>query len=196
MIFRRSVPPRRYSHYTRYRSLLRRDFEYRCAYCLTHERYLGGEAGCTIDHFRPQQGPSVRPDLESDYVNLYWTCRECNDNKGDTWPGSEETERGRRFLDPCVPEDDHELHWHTNPDGSVEAITPTGEYTIEHLKLWRDQLVYHRARLYRWQQERNVLVELLARKRMSPETRTHLETRLIELNEYLEPPVFDRPRLR
>ena len=78
----------------------------------------------------------------------------------------------------------------------MEAITPTGEYTIEHMKLWRDQLVYHRARLYRWQQERDNLIVLLARKQMSPEIRTHLETRLIELNEYLEPPIFDRPRQR
>lgn len=62
------------------------------------------------------------------------------------------------------------------------------------MKLWRDQLMYHRMRVYRWQQERDELAELLARKRMSPEMRTHLEARLVELNEYLEPPVFDRPR--
>jgi hypothetical protein len=196
MIFHRSVPPRRYRDYTRYRLLLRRDFQYRCAYCLTHERYLGGEAGCTIDHHRPQQGPYARPDLESDYTNLYWTCRECNDNKADTWPSSAEEARGMQFLDPCTPEGDHDLHWHTNPDGSVEAITLIGEYTIEHLKLWRDQLTYHRARVYQWQQERDELVELLARKRMSPERRVRLEARLVALNEYLEPPVFDRPRQR
>lgn len=59
---------------------------------------------------------------------------------------------------------------------------------------WRDQLQYHRARLYRWQQERNVLVELLARKRMSPAMRARLETSLQELSEQLEPPVFNRPR--
>ena len=196
MIFRRSVPPRRYRDYTRYRSLLRRDFQYRCAYCLTHERYLGGEAGCAIDHHRPQRGLYARPDLESAYANLYWTCRECNDNKADTWPGSEEEERGMRFLDPCVPEGDHDLHWRTNPDGSLEAITSTGEYTIEYLKLWRDQLTYHRARVYRWQRERDELVALLARKRMAPEMRARLETRLVELNAYLEPPMFDRPRQR
>jgi hypothetical protein len=196
MLFLRSVPPRRYRAYTRYRSLLRRDFQHRCAYCLTHERYLGGEAGCAIDHHRPQRGLHARPDLEHDYANLYWTCQECNTNKGDTWPDAEEEADGMRFLDPCLPDDDHDLHWRTQPDGSVEAITPAGEYTIEHLKLWRDQLAYHRARAYRWQQERDELVGLLARKKMSPEMRTRLEARLVELNEYLEPPVFDRPRQR
>ena len=46
MIFVRSIPKRRYSDYKRYRQRLRRDFQYRCAYYLTHERFLGGEAGC------------------------------------------------------------------------------------------------------------------------------------------------------
>ena len=194
MLFFRSVTQRRYRDYTRYRSLLRRDFQYRCAYCLTHERYLGGEAGCTIDHYRPQRGPYARTDLQSDYENLYWTCRECNDNKGDSWPDAAEEATGMGFLDPCTPEGDHDFHWSTNPDGTLEVLTPIGEYTIENLKLWRDQLVYHRARAYRWQQERDALVLLLARKRMSSEVRIRIETRIIELNEYLEPPVFDRPR--
>ncbi len=193
MIFRRSIPPRRYRDYTRYRSLLRRDFRNSCAYCLVHEGYLGGEAGCTIDHRRPQHGPHAFPELTNEYTNLYWTYRECNDNKSDTWPNAEEEANGIGFLDPCVPEGDHDLHWHSLPDGTLEVITPVGEYTIEQLMLWRDQLIYHRARLYRWQQERDALVELLVRKRMPDEMRRQVEERLEELNEYLEPPVFDRP---
>lgn len=193
MIFTRSVPPRRYRDYMRYRSLLRKDFQYRCAYCLVHEHYLGGEAGCTIDHYRPQGGLYARPDLKSNYRNLYWTCRECNDNKADTWPSPEEEALGIRFLDPCMPQDDHDLHWLTNPDGSLEAITLTGKYTIERLMLWRDQLKYHRARIYRWQQQRDELVDLLASKQMSFEMRAHFEAQLVELNTFLEPPVFNRP---
>jgi hypothetical protein len=194
MVFSRSVPQRRFRDYTRYRPQLRRDFRYRCAYCLTHERYLGGEAGYTIDHHRPQRGPYARPDLSSQYANLYWTCRECNDNKSDTWPSPEEQSVGLRFLDPCVPEDDHDLHVGMLPDGSVESLTPAGEYTIEHLMLWRDQLQYHRIRLHTWQQERDELVELLARKKMPPDVRARLEAVIVGLSEYLEPPMFDRPR--
>ena len=52
MIFRRQ-PVRLYRDYTEYRPFLRQDFHYRCAYCLTHEYFVGGEAGCTIDHHRP-----------------------------------------------------------------------------------------------------------------------------------------------
>ena len=194
MIFHRSVPPRRYRDYRRYRALLRRDFQYRCAYCLTHERYLGGEAGCTIDHHRPRQGPHARPDLASAYANLYWTCRECNDNKSDTWPDPEDYERGLKFLDPCTPEGDHDRHWRALPNGSLQAFTVTGEYTIEMLQLWRDQLKYHRTHLYRWQQQRDELVELLARKRMALKVRVRLEAQIMELTELLEPPIFDRPR--
>lgn len=194
MIFHRSVPPRLYRDHTRYRALLRRDFQYRCAYCLTHEHYLGGEAGGTIDHHRPRQGPHARPDLVSAYSNLYWTCRECNDNKSDTWPDPEDYERGLKFLDPCLPEDDHDWHWRTLPDGSLEVLTVTGEYTIEILQPWCAQLTYHRARLYRWQQQRDELVELLARKRMASQVRVQLEAQIMELTALLAPLVFDRPR--
>ena len=39
MIFHRSIPKRRYQDYTAYRPLLRHDFQFRCAYCLTQEFY-------------------------------------------------------------------------------------------------------------------------------------------------------------
>lgn len=71
MVFTRSIPDRVYADYAQYRPLLRLDFRYRCAYCLLHEFYLGGEAGCEIDHHRPQNGPSARPDLINVYENLY-----------------------------------------------------------------------------------------------------------------------------
>jgi hypothetical protein len=196
MIFIRSEPARRYGRHTAYRAQLRRDFRFRCAYCLTHERYLGGPAGCTIDHFRPVSGPHGRPDLVTEYANLYWTCRECNDNKSDTWPTSEQVELGLHFIDPCSPDGDHDLHWQAYADGSIEPLTPAGEFTIEHLMLWRDQLAYHRRRLYRWQCELDLLADLLARKRIPETDRVRLEARIVELGEYLDPPVFDRPTRR
>lgn len=194
MIFSRSVPPRVYADYTRYRPLLRADFRYRCAYCLMHEFHLGGEAGCDIDHHRPRNGPRARPDLVNVYENLYWCCRECNQNKGDEWPTPEQYAAGRRFLDPCREEDDHDLHWRTLPDGSLEPLTPAGEYTIDCLMLWRDLLVFHRARCLRWQREREALRGLLAARETGPSRRATMERRLSELGEFIEPPVFARPR--
>ena len=149
MVFTRRVLTRSYSDYTRYRPQLRQDFLHRCAYCLRHEFFVGGEAGCVIDHHRPQGGAFARPDLTSVYENLYWCCNECNGIKSDTWPTPEEFEAGRRFLDPCQPEDDHDLHWRIEEDGSLMALTSVGEYTIDNLVLGREGLVYHRRRSLR-----------------------------------------------
>src|SRR5262245_13291358 len=107
MIFTRSVLRVQYADYARYRPYLRVDFRYRSAYCLRHEGHNGGEANFCIDHHRPVRGPHGRPDLEGDYSTLYYTCCECNQNKGDTWPSAKQLAEGKRFLDPCQPEDDH-----------------------------------------------------------------------------------------
>ena len=194
MIFHRSLPPRPYGNYLRYRPLLRQDFQNRCAYCLLHEYYLGGESGCCIDHHRPVRGPSGRSDLVATYSNLYWCCRECNENKGDTWPSNDDYNSGLRFLDPCQPEDDHNSHWRVREDGSLEAISRTGLYTIERLKLWRPFLQHHRARMYRLLEEARSLERLLGTKRMTDSQRNTVRRRLSEIRDWLEPPVFARSR--
>jgi hypothetical protein len=194
MFFRRSVPQRAFRDYADYRALLRQDFQYRCAYCLLHEYFLGGEAGCCIDHHRPLNGPFARPDLIADYNNLYWCCRECNENKGDAWPTSEDYASGFRFLDPCQPEDDHDLHWRVVPNGLLEPLTPTGRYTIRRLKLWRPFLQHHRARIYQLQEEVRTLERDLSVTRITEAQRALIERRLTDIKQWLEPPVFDRPR--
>lgn len=196
MIFARSVPRRTYADYTRYRSLLRADFRHRCAYCLRHEFFVGGEAGMEIDHHRPQNGTFARPDLASVYENLYWCCGECNGNKGDMWPAPADCDAGRRFLDPCREEDDHDRHLQANPDGTLAPLTETGAYTDEHLLLWRESLVYHRARCFRWQSEHQALLGLIATRAAPEEERVAIEARLRELAEWIDPPVFDRATRR
>jgi hypothetical protein len=194
MIFHRSIPPRTYSDYTTYRPFLRRDFRNRCAYCLRHEYHLGGEANCNIDHHRPVKGPYGRPDLINVYSNLYWSCAECNQNKGDIWPDPEEEAGGFRFIDPCNPEDDHDLHLQVHTDGTMEPLTPAGQYTFDNLKLWCDQLTFFRARCYRLQLFIADKRALLSTKTVSPEIREALESALAEAEEFINPPVFDRPR--
>ena len=100
MLFTRSVPKRRYRDYTRYRDLLRQDFQYRCAYCLIHEFHNGGVANFAIDHHRPTGGAYARPDLADDYTNLYWCCSECNQNKADQWPSPQQATLGFGWIDP------------------------------------------------------------------------------------------------
>jgi hypothetical protein len=193
MVFTRSRPRRRYRHYRSYREQLRRDFRYRCAYCLTHEGHNGWDANYCIDHFRPRKGAFGRPDLEHEYTNLYWACRECNEIKGDIWPDEALMTQGFRFLDPCQQEDDHDAHWRTRPDGSFEPLTPAGTYTISHLRLNRETLQYRRRQIALFEQ---AIIELEAQllQRLPPSERSVLERYLQDIRDWLEPPVFTRPR--
>jgi hypothetical protein len=159
-----------------------------------HEYFLGGEAGCCIDHHRPIHGAYARPDPIADYDNLYWCCRECNENKGSKWPSPQDFDIGLRFLDPCEPHDDHNLHWQALPSGALEPLTPTGRYTIRHLKLWRPILQYHRARTLLLYEEARKLEHDMIGKRLTSARRTVLSQRLAEIKRWLEPSVFDRPR--
>ena len=162
MIFIRSIPTRRYLKYTAYRPYLRSDFKYRCSYCLLHESHNGGEANFTIDHHRPRGGNHARPDLENEYTNLYWTCRECNQNKGSTWPSSEQLAAGYAWIDPCETWGDHDLHWKIDSDGEISWKSTTGEFTIKHLRLNRRSLLKrHWRNQYRWRLELDSLQELV-----------------------------------
>lgn len=195
MVFKRSVPKRKYKRYEAYRSLLRKDFQCRCAYCTRQEGHNGGEANFCIDHYRPKDGPAGRPDLIAEYTNLFWCCRECNDNKADTWPTDEEQALGLRFIDPCNTLDDHDLHWMVNEDGSLESLTNAGEYTIEEIMLWRPELQEWRRAMLALQTEANdIEKQLLAQ--LTEYEQTNLAKRLAEVRKQIEPPVFDRPRLQ
>lgn len=159
MIFHRSILSKIYREYTRYRPQLRSDFRHRCAYCLTQEYTLGGEANFNIDHYRPRNGPYARHDLVSTYSNLYWTCRECNENKSDHWPSKELEMMGFRWIDPCEDWGDHGLHWDISADGSISWLTPIGEYTIVKLRLHRRVwLRRHWQQLYSWKHVHSELV--------------------------------------
>ena len=194
MIFTRNPPKRIYKDYRSYRLSLRRDFKNRCAYCLTHEFFVGGAAGFEIDHYRPQKGLYARPDLEAEYSNLYWACRECNSNKSDGWPSLEDETQGLCYIDPCKPEGDHEKHWRFHRNGILESLTFAGEYTEEKLMLWRPFLQNRRQQQFSDQEEEQMISDKLKLKYVDAERHAELEHRLAEIRERLRPPVFDRLR--
>ena len=80
MIFRRSPDVPVLNDYRAYRDpYLRPDFQYRCAYCLTHEFYFLQGDGGEIDHYRPLHAKNHDfSHLKNVYGNLYWTCGQCN----------------------------------------------------------------------------------------------------------------------
>lgn len=192
MIFQRSADVPQFSRYQDYRPYLRIDFQYRCAYCLTHERYfLDGEAG-EIDHHRPLHPPEALgkdfSHLANVYSNLYWSCPRCNLYKGNLWPTDMEYERGERFLDPCA--EDHDAHWETHPDGTVTATTATGQYTIQFLRLNRAVLRRRRAALHKDRQKLAQIRRELEQADVALEYQQMLRSYLEDIQERINPPVF------
>jgi hypothetical protein len=136
-ILRRSNPPQ-FTEYGKYKLLLREDFRYCCAYCLTHERVFGALRHMTIDHFRPR---SRFPHLSKDYSNLYYCCGECNTYKSDTWPSQAELGANLRFVDVCT---DDPVHHFRYGDCEIIAMTPAAEFTVASLRLDRPALTERR----------------------------------------------------
>ena len=134
----------------KYRPFLRRDFRQLCAYCERSEAGLGGEESFEIDHFRPSW---KFPELDTHYPNLYYACRKCNLHKSGTWPLDGLLIRGFRFADPCE-EDMYVEHLRESSDGRLEPRTACGQYTRDHIRLNRWDLL-------RWRQLRHeIAVEL------------------------------------
>ncbi|MGD6994026.1 HNH endonuclease [Sutcliffiella horikoshii] len=75
---------------------LRIDFNYECAYCITHEaESIYGFKSFEIDHFKPRSKFPNDPNIDK-YDNLYYSCHICNGEKSDGWQG--------QMLDPCKDE--------------------------------------------------------------------------------------------
>ena len=185
MSVRRSQDVPALSTYEAYRPFLRRDFDFRCAYCLRHEFFFGGGEAGEIDHFRPRH---LFPELLTVYGNLYWSCRKCNAVKGGVWPSAVQTERGLRFLDPCA--DDPADHWQTDAAGTLTALTPPGRYTIRHIRLNRSTLVQFRRFLFGLQARVSAIETALAEADLPPTQRAALQAELTAASTLLSPPVF------
>ena len=116
---RRVHGPRGHRNYRDYKQWLRDEFEFRCVYCLTRERWLNqGHYGFTIDHVKPK---SIHGDLTVDYGNLVYACFRCN------------TLKSTKVLpDPCKAT----LRKHVKQrSGTFVHLTPAGRRMIAYLKL-------------------------------------------------------------
>ena len=77
--------PPTYHGWTSFRDDLKLAFDGLCAYC---EQYTSGE----VDHFRPK---SLFPKEVYDWSNWVFSCRPCNQAKGENWPTG-------GYVDPCA----------------------------------------------------------------------------------------------
>ena len=113
------------------RETVRRAYDYRCGYCGVREKDAGSEL--EIDHFRPCSAGG-----SDELENLVYCCTTCNRLKGDLWPGSE-SRPFRRLLHP--KQDDLTEHLREEADGRVTALSETGAFHLERLRLNRPPLI-------------------------------------------------------
>ncbi len=102
------------------------------------EREAGG-VGFTIDHYIPKSSAEGKP-LEHTFLNLLWSCGDCNSYKGTYRPNETARDRGLVVIRPdtMVPSDHMELDEET----PLELLpkTTTGDFTIARLDLNRPGL--------------------------------------------------------
>jgi hypothetical protein len=128
--------------YRAFKSAVRMDFNFTCAYCLMAELHAAGPENFELDHFFPV---SKFPQKEEDFYNLYYACHPCNHIKRAKWPAAELLSQGIGFVDLCS--EDFANHFQEKPDGSWVGLTPSASYTIDALRLNRPHLLEIRALL-------------------------------------------------
>jgi hypothetical protein len=126
---RRVHGPLGHKSYQAYKPWLRDEFEFRCVYCLTRERWRDdGYNSFTIDHVKPK---SSHARLACDYDNLVYACSRCNTLKS--------VKLG--LPDPCRMSLARHLKQRS---GYFVALTPVGRRLIEYLRLNSTERVEYR----------------------------------------------------
>ena len=122
-----------YADYSLYKPWLRDEFQFRCVYCLCRERWFpDGDDAFSVDHLDPGS-LAVRPAYE--YENLVYACCRCNSAKRDI----------AGLPDPCA--DPYGEHLVVSGDGSIRALTVTGQDLIGVCQLDRPTLIEFRRRM-------------------------------------------------
>src|SRR5579885_1327542 len=122
----RSQVPKR-TDYKQYRSELRLDFWFSCAYCSITESEARGIA-FQIDHYEPD---STKLPNVNDYDNLMYACDVCNRRKLDLRPSDTARAAGYRFFRP--DRDVESEHFELAAKHRIAWKTKAGEFTIEGL---------------------------------------------------------------
>lgn len=121
--------PQQFTDYRKYKSYLRIEFDYCCAYCNVREPEIGGSQSFHIDHYRPKR---KFPEESCNYSNLFYSCRDCNTCKGAFWPSFVDSLVGRFVLNPCYHDfDEHYDRTHI----TWIAKSKVAEWNLKRLRL-------------------------------------------------------------
>lgn len=140
-IFRNHTPKRqnitvKVNHYKDHRDNLKKDYQNRCGYCNSIDtwRFVWFE----IDHFVPQK--YLVKITDTDYANLVYACRSCNNAKRAHWPTKDENihnNNNEGFIDPC--NDEYNSQFSRLDNGKIKAETKLGAWMYNKLKLYKPQ---------------------------------------------------------
>lgn len=131
----RSSPPHQ-DRYSDYKPYLRADFCKRCAYCNLLDESI--TTPFEVDHFIPRATfKDCRMDLDTDYTNLIYSCKKCNNAKRKQFSGDITVEKptNELFYDPVKV--DYNTIFFRNQLGSIDSVDDKGKDTIVRLKLYR-----------------------------------------------------------
>ena len=137
MDFRGITPKRRrnpttVTNYQDYKSELREDFQERCGYCNDWDYFR--MTYYEVDHFVPRH--LLKTIKITDYSNLVYSCRSCNNTKRAKWPTGNEQKHNDGtvgFMDPCC--DGYAEQFVRNDDGSIAPRTKLGQWMFKALNL-------------------------------------------------------------
>lgn len=140
-VFRNEHPKRRnitkeVSNYRKHRDDLKKDYLDRCGYCNSIDtwRFVWFE----IDHFVPQK--YLKTIKDTDYFNLVYACRSCNNAKRAKWPSMDEkihNVNDEGFIDPC--DDEYANQFKRTDKGRIVPDTKLGQWIYNELKLYKPQ---------------------------------------------------------
>lgn len=127
--------------YSGHRADLIIDFKERCGYC--NDIHIYKIASFEIDHFIPRirnKKPFLTIKKDTDYSNLVYACKSCNNAKRNKWPTNDENtpnNGNQGFIDPCEKEYDQQFIRLAN--GQIRAKTNLGDWIYKELKLDKPQ---------------------------------------------------------
>lgn len=142
-----------YADYKSFKPYIAQDFNNRCGYCDSHDRFFGTSKNFQIDHFKPHSIAVFTP-LKHDYSNLVYSCQSCNRAKSNKW------EDTNGFIDPCTDEYDDVIF--RNDNGKIEHNqTDQGNFIYTNLNLFlkRHELLWSVEKLEEQREEINNILD-------------------------------------
>lgn len=144
--FRDHTPKRRniittVTSYGDHKADLKIDFSSRCGYCNSPDSWK--IAYYEVDHFIPYKRNKVvflTIKSKTDYSNLVYSCRSCNNAKRNKWPTNDQNisnQNNEGFIDPC--DDDYLNHFSRNANGRIDYESVLGKWMYDALKLYKPQ---------------------------------------------------------